>query len=305
MRRLCDLRNGSCTLAALVSGQARGLLVIPFQPVQATSSERAPSFGADNVGAKPIAGSAFYFDDSNLYALPAAFPAAACLSPSLEYLLSVECRPLNSEPTRAMSNFDRPRRPFDRRNQDNREVRVPRFNRPVRQHQASPPVKEVVCGRVKWFSAEKGFGFVSLEDNTDVFLHGSVLARSGISVNPDDVVRVGVGQGLKGRLVTEVLEVKAAAAPAGHAASQPAPRPKPEFGPGPGRVATDSIRGVVKWWNQQKGFGFITPEAGTRDIFVHASTATRSGVRLEQRMPVRVKVSQGAKGPEAIEVASA
>ena len=203
-----------------------------------------------------------------------------------------------------MSNFDRPRRPFDRRNQDNREARAPRFERPVRQHQASPQVQEVLRGRVKWFSAEKGFGFVLLEDGSDAFLHGSVLARSAVSVDPGDMVRVGVGQGLKGRQVIEVLEVQAATAPAGQAASRPAPRPKPGFGPEQERVATGSVRGVVKWWNQQKGFGFITPESGTQDIFVHASTAMRSGVQLEQGMPVRVKVSQGAKGPEAIEIAS-
>ena len=67
----------------------------------------------------------------------------------------------------------------------------------------------VVLGRVKWFSAEKGFGFVALEDGTDVFLHGSVLDRAGLSVNQDDTIRIGVGQGLKGRQVTEVLEVEA------------------------------------------------------------------------------------------------
>ena len=62
---------------------------------------------------------------------------------------------------------------------------------------------------------------------------------------------------------------------------------------------------MVKWWNEQKGFGFVTPETGTQDIFVHASTAARSGLSLEQGMPVRVKVRQGVKGPEAVEIASA
>ena len=56
---------------------------------------------------------------------------------------------------------------------------------------------------------------------------------------------------------------------------------------------------------EQKGFGFVTPETGTQDIFVHASTAARSGLSLEQGMPVRVKVRQGVKGPEAVEIASA
>ncbi len=129
---------------------------------------------------------------------------------------------------------------------------------------------------------------MALEDGTDVFLHGSVLARAGLSANPGDTVRVGVGQGLKGRQVTEVLEVKAAAVLPERPAS-----------------AAGSVRGVVKWWNEQKGFGFVTPETGTKDIFVHASVAARSGLSLEQDLPVKVKVRQGVRGPEAIEIASA
>ena len=144
-------------------------------------------------------------------------------------------------------------------------------------------------GRVKWFNPEKGFGFVALEDGTDVFLHSSVLARARFSVNPGDAVRVGVGQGLKGRQVTQVLEVKATAVPS----QRHAP------------IQDSNVRGMVKWWNDQKGFGFITPEVGTQDIFVHVSTAARAGLSLEQGMPVRVKVRQGVKGPEAIEVAAA
>ena len=186
-----------------------------------------------------------------------------------------------------MSYFDQPRRAFQRRNHENQKFSSPRFNQTARPRGAVARTDLIALGRVKWFSAEKGFGFVALEDGTDVFLHGSVLTRAGFSVNPGDAVRVGVGQGLKGRQVTEVLEVTAA--------TVPAQRHAPTAG---------SVRGVVKWWNSQKGFGFITPEAGEQDIFVHASTATRAGLTLEQGMPVRVTVRQGLKGPEAIEIAS-
>ncbi len=186
-----------------------------------------------------------------------------------------------------MSYFDQPRRTSRGRNQENQVFRSPRLNRPPRQREAVPPTAAVARGRVKWFNAEKGFGFVALEDGSDVFLHGSVLAQGGFSINPGDAVRVGVGQGVRGRQVTEVLEVKATA----NQAERPAP-------------AAGSVRGVVKWWNEQKGFGFVTPEVGTKDIFVHASVAARSGLSLEQGMPVKVKVRQGAKGPEAVEIAS-
>jgi cold shock protein len=187
-----------------------------------------------------------------------------------------------------MSYFDQPRRTSERRNQASQSFRSPRLNRPAQQRGPTITTASVALGHVKWFNAEKGFGFVALEDGTDVFLHGSVLERAGLSVNQGDSVRVGVGQGLRGRQVTEVLEAKAAAAPSERHAS-----------------ATDSVRGVVKWWSEQKGFGFITPEMGTQDIFVHASTAARSGLSLEQGMPVKVKVRQGVKGPEAVEVAAA
>ena len=114
-------------------------------------------------------------------------------------------------------------------------------------------------GRVKWFNAEKGFGFVALEDGTDVFLHGSVLARADLSVNQGDTVRIGVGQGLKGRQVTEL--------PGSEGTNNPPQRHA---------STTGTVHGVVNWWNEQKGFGFVTP-TGTQDIFVHASTAARSG----------------------------
>ncbi len=187
-----------------------------------------------------------------------------------------------------MTYFDQPRRASQRPNQESQSFRSPRLNRPAQQRGPVTPTEAVARGRIKWFNAEKGFGFVALEDGTDVFLHGSVLARAGLSVDQGDTVRVGVGQGMKGRQVTEILEVEAAASP---------PEPRTPTG--------GSVRGVVKWWNEQKGFGFVTPEAGTKDIFVHASTAARSGLSLEQGMPVRVKVRQGAKGPEAAEIAAA
>ena len=204
-----------------------------------------------------------------------------------------------------MSYFDQPRRTSQRRNQVSQDFPFSRPNRPASQPGANAPTEAVLRGSVKWFNAEKGFGFVALEDGTDVFLHGSVLARAGLSVNPGDTVRAGVGQGLKGRQVTELLEVNSAAIRPERPTSPASGRPHREFEPGFGHATTGEVRGVVKWWNEQKGFGFVTPAVGTRDIFVHASTAARAGLSLEQGMSVKVKVRQGVKGPEAIEIASA
>ncbi len=60
------------------------------------------------------------------------------------------------------------------------------------------------------------------------------------------------------------------------------------------------IAGTVKWYNPRKGFGFITPGGGGKDVFVHASTLERSGLsQLSDGQGVRMQVVQGAKGPEA------
>lgn len=61
--------------------------------------------------------------------------------------------------------------------------------------------------------------------------------------------------------------------------------------------------GTVKWYNSQKGFGFITPENGGKDVFVHASALGRSGITdLNPGQVVRLQVVAGKKGPEASSV---
>ncbi len=58
--------------------------------------------------------------------------------------------------------------------------------------------------------------------------------------------------------------------------------------------------GIVKWFNGEKGFGFITPNDGGADVFVHFSEIQASGFRsLEENQAVSYTVAQGAKGPQA------
>jgi CspA family cold shock protein len=58
--------------------------------------------------------------------------------------------------------------------------------------------------------------------------------------------------------------------------------------------------GTVKWFNAEKGFGFITPEDGGADVFAHYSAIASSGYRsLEENQKVEFDITQGQKGPQA------
>ena len=62
-------------------------------------------------------------------------------------------------------------------------------------------------------------------------------------------------------------------------------------------------RGTVKWFSDQKGYGFITPEDGSKDLFVHHTAIKGEGFRsLQDGQTVEFQVTSGPKGPQATEV---
>ena len=61
--------------------------------------------------------------------------------------------------------------------------------------------------------------------------------------------------------------------------------------------------GTVKWFNESKGYGFITPQDGSKDVFVHHSGISGSGFKtLIEGQRVTFSIQQGAKGPSATDV---
>ncbi|HUN50732.1 MAG TPA: cold shock domain-containing protein [Candidatus Sulfotelmatobacter sp.] len=171
----------------------------------------------------------------------------------------------------------------------------------------SPPTGPILDATVKWFNPEKGFGFTELADGSgDAFLHIGVLQASGHdSVAPGSKLKVQVGQGTKGPQITRVVEVDASTASEAPRASGPRPgggsRP-PRYRPDPS-TAVEMV-GTVKWYNGDKGFGFVSSEDGGKDIFVHVSVLGAAGlVHLAEGQLVTMRVVETPKGREAVSIA--
>lgn len=65
------------------------------------------------------------------------------------------------------------------------------------------------------------------------------------------------------------------------------------------------VTGTVNWFNDSKGFGFITPEDGGKDLFAHFSAINMSGVKtLKEGQKVQFEVTQGPKGKQASNIQS-
>ena len=147
---------------------------------------------------------------------------------------------------------------------------------------------EEVSAVVKWFNPIKGFGFVQPSDGSpDAFLHISVVEQVGHRDLPEGTtITCNIAEGRKGPQVAEIVRVDQIAA-AQARSSAPA-------------AMGATVEGTVKFFNPEKGFGFVTPDDGGKDVFVSARTLERIGLHsLEANQRVRLTTRMGQKGPMA------
>jgi CspA family cold shock protein len=195
------------------------------------------------------------------------------------------------------------RRGFDDDMFSLQDARDTRSNRPSYAPQQSvAPSGPSVDAVVKWFNSEKGFGFVELGNGSgDAFLHIAVLQAAGHeSVQPGAKLKVQTEQGKKGLQVSAVLEVDAT----NLAPVQQKPRARSEsFSQRPDPSTAVDIDGTVKWFNPEKGFGFVSTEDGGKDVFLHISVLEKLGRKtIAEGEFVTMQVVQGQKGREAISI---
>lgn len=144
--------------------------------------------------------------------------------------------------------------------------------------------------QVKWFNASKGFGFVKVTDGTEAYLSLRVLEAAGSrSVAEGARLKVTLEETRKGHQVAQVLQIKEELHPPTQASAAETSLIRPR----------EEAAGTVKWYNREKGFGFIAPETGGKDVFVHASALSRSGLSaLVEGQKVVFEQGQGKKGTE-------
>jgi CspA family cold shock protein len=175
-------------------------------------------------------------------------------------------------------------------------------------------------GKVKWFNATKGYGFITLDNGGDAFCHASALQATGHSdVQPGTTIICDLADSQRGLQVVTVHSVDISTAEA------PSRGPRRDFGGGGGYgggrdfggggrdfgggggyghhrdngPSGPMVEGKVKFFNDQKGFGFVMPDSGSGDIYLHASALRRSGVQVvEPDQRIRYSTRQGNKGVE-------
>lgn len=151
-------------------------------------------------------------------------------------------------------------------------------------------------GKVKFFNAEKGFGFIVQDaGGEDVFVHISQVERAGLK-------GLAEGQGLRFSLVDRGGKVSASDIQIeGDVIEVAAPAAREERSAAPQRELTgEKATGTVKFFNSMKGFGFIQRDDGQPDAFVHISAIERAGMSgLEEGDKLEFELEVDRRGKTA------
>ncbi|OIQ86505.1 cold shock protein CspA [mine drainage metagenome] len=158
-----------------------------------------------------------------------------------------------------------------------------------------PGASDGADGTVSWYDADKGFGFVTPDAGADdIFVHVRSLPGGLTELSEGDRVTYDVGQSEKGLQARNIQLVRGSA-------SRGAPAVSGHSRSGPSRESGGPVRGgegVVARYDAERGFGFITPDAGSADLFVHVSVV-RGAESLQEGDRVRYQVRQSDRGPQA------
>lgn len=162
----------------------------------------------------------------------------------------------------------------------------------LHQHDQTDVENVPVRMHLKWFNGTKGFGFVVPEKgNFDAFLHITTLQRCGINtIGEGAILMCLLCDGDKGKQVSEVIEVL------DHGSLSTIPEINEAEG-------TYTMGGLVKWYKPEQGFGFIIPDDGMKDIFIHQSILDALEIEtLSAGQRVRVTLRDVDKGREAAKI---
>jgi CspA family cold shock protein len=152
----------------------------------------------------------------------------------------------------------------------------------------APDAQVGVLGTVAWYEPGKGYGFAQPDDGgPEIFVHSSAIVTGGV-VTAGQRVAFLVVRGERGQQAEHLLPLGSGAGPAAGPPAQVA-----------GADGADGADGTVSWYDEGKGFGFVTPDAGGEDVFVHVTALTEGLTWLAEGDRVTYEVVQGDRGPQA------